>query len=228
MNKFTYQVKNMFKSKQQKEIEARMEFNQNRHAFQKYYQELDGKIKSFSKMARDAELSGNHENAVSCAKFMTKMQKTQVRVQGLLQRFEMMYSMQQLSGVMTNFSEACAKMGFNMNNNIDLKSMWKNTAEMDMALGKLDAMSEQMDMIFDSIDNGLNLNGNSDSLSGQEDSDAEANALLDQIMGRENVLKYGAAAPAQAVSNAEASPDEAKSLDDTEERLQKMLKELKD
>ena len=229
MGKFAYKMKNLFKSKEQQEIEARMEFNKNKRAFTKYYQELDVSIKNFSKMARDAELSGNHENAKSCAKFVLKLQKTQIKVQGLLQRFEMMHSMQRLTGVMSNFVEACANMGFSMDSEIDLKSMWKNTAAMDKALSKLDAMSDQMDMVFDTIDSGMNSTGQMEP--SQEESETDAEVLLDQIMGRHVAVTYpeasatAAAAPVSAADSAQAAPAE---VDDTDERLRKMREALKD
>ena len=52
MSKFTYNLKNAFKSKEQRELDARMEFNQNKRSFSKYYQELDASIKNFSQMAK--------------------------------------------------------------------------------------------------------------------------------------------------------------------------------
>ena len=217
MGKWSHKMKNMFKSPEQIEIEAKMQFNKNKRAFTKYYQELDGSIRNFSKMARDAELSGNHANAKACAGFVLKLQKTQIRVQGLLQRFEMMYSMQRLTGVMTNFMDACADMGFNMDESIDLKKMWKNTAEMDKALGKLDAMSDQMDMVFDAIDNGMS---NGEGLSTAEEHDAEAEQALDQIMGRFNDIN--APASANAASNANGGQADA----DAEEKLRSLMQNL--
>lgn len=223
MGKTAYTLKNMFKSKEKREIEARMEFNMNKRAFAKYYQELDTSIKNFSRMARDAELSGNHENAKSCVVFVMKLQKTQTKVQGLLQRFEMMYSMQRLTGVMERFVEGCARMGFSMDNSINLKNMFKNTAEMDKALTKLDAMSDQMNVIFDTIDSGMN--GTGDIISSQDETDAAAEELLNDIMGRHNAVQY--AEPAQAVP-ASAGPDApAPEADDTDERLRRMMEELK-
>ena len=224
MGKFTYKVKNMFKSQETRDIEAQMEFNKNRRAFTKYYQELDVTIKDFSKKAKEAELSGNHANAKSCAVFVLKLQRTQSKVQGLLQRFEMMHSMQRLSGVMTSFVDACTNMGYNMDSAINLKDLWKNTAEMDKAIAKLDAMADQMDQVFDTIDSGMNSNG--EEIASQEENDAEAERLLNQIMGRHNITNYpdalqqGMAEPAAMESSPEAA-------DDTDERLQKMMEDLK-
>lgn len=228
MSKTTYKIKNMFKSKEQIEVEARMRFNQNKRSFTKYYKELDDSIKNFSKMARDAELSGNHANAKSCAAFVLKLQRTQVKVQGLLQRFEMMHSMERLTGVMTNFMEACADMGFYMDDAIDLKSMWKNTAAMDMALNKLDAMSDQMETVFDTIDSGMG--SASEETMTAEETDAEADILLDKIMGRHNTINM-ASAPAtagKAAAPAAAEPAASEPIaDDTDERLRRMMQELK-
>lgn len=230
MGKLAYNLKNLFKSKEQIELEARMQFNQNKRAFNNYYRDLGESIKRFSKMAQEAELSGNHVNALSCAKFVLKLQSTQTKVQGLLQRFEMMYSMQKLTGVMSNFMTACANMGFNMDANIDLKRMWKDNAAMDKAISKLDAMSDQMDMVFDTIDAGMN-NANDESMSNSAaDSDEEASKLLNSIMGRHNAVHYNAEPDtAQAVSaptaEQEAAPDAA--ADDTDERLRKMMQDLK-
>ncbi len=222
MSKIGYKVKNAFKSKETIEVEAKMKFNQNKRAFKKYYDELDASIKNFSNMARDAELSGNHENARSCASFVVKLQKTQIKVQGLLQRFEMMYSMQRLTGVMTNFMKSCAEMGFNMDMNIDLKKMWKNTAEMDKALSKLDAMSDQMDTVFDTIDSGMNSNQNL--IASEAETEAETDRVLDQIMGRYNALQDVPQAAAQSV---QAAPQAAAAEnDDIEERLRRMKQEL--
>lgn len=222
MSKFSYKFSNLFKSKEQQEIEARMQFEKNRRSFMKYYQELDVTIKNFSKMARDAELNGNHDNAVACAKFIVKLQRTQIRVQGLLQRFEMMRSMQRLSGVYTDFVEACGKMGVSMDANIDLNSMWRNTAEMDQAIGKLDAMTESMDMVFESIDNGLS-NGMGE-LRSDSDSDADANDLLDHIMGRYNTMNTpDRQADPVAAKSAELPRD---TMDPEEAKMRKMMEEL--
>lgn len=224
MSKFTYNLKNAFKSKEQRELDARMEFNQNKRSFSKYYQELDASIKNFSQMAKEAELSGNHANAVSCATFVLKLQKTQVKVQGLLQRFEMMHSMQRLTGVMSNFVKACAEMGFSMDSNINLKNMWKNTAEMEKALGKLDAMSDQMDMVFETIDSGIS---GGQAIPGREESEDEAKNLLEQIMGRHNATVYSM--PEANVSQADLNDSQAAAepADDTDERLRRMMEELR-
>lgn len=223
MGKFAYNLKNLFKSKEQQEIEARMEFNKNKRAFAKYYQELDVTAKNFSKMAKDAELAGNHENAKSCAMFVLKLQKSQVKVQALLQRFEMMHSMSALSGVMTKFVSACTNMGYSMDSAIDLKKMWKNTAEMDKALGKLDAMSDQMDSIFDTIDSGMN--SSTDTIASKEEDEADAEHLLDQIMGRYNSTNYAGAVAAPAEQ--QDAQNAAEVNDDTDERLRKMMEDLR-
>lgn len=225
MNKFFYKMKNLFKSKEQIELEARMRFNRDRREFQRYYKELDASIKNFSKMAQDAELSGNHANAVSCAKFVTKLQKTQIRVQGLLQRFEMMFSMQRLTGVMTRFMNACTEMGFIMDRSINLKKMWKNTAEMTKALSKLDAMSEQMDMVFEAVDAGLSESG--ETPLSEEENENEAEAMLEQIMGRYNNVNIPVQAAAQTSGTANEAASPSAENSDTEERLQKMLQDLK-
>ena len=227
MGKVGYNLKNMFKSKEQIKMEAQMEFRKNKRSFEKYYSELDTSIKTFSKMAQKARMDGNEANALACAKFILKLQRTQTKVQGLLQRFEMMQKMAELSGVMSDFVKACAKMGFSMDANINLKSMWKNTAAMDQALGKLDAMTDQMDMVFDTIDAGL---GQVDGeVMDDEESDAEAAELLDKIMGRHNTTTYAperVAPAAEAVS--EGAGRGATEQDDTDERLRRMMEELKD
>lgn len=225
MGKVGYKLKNLFKSKDQIEIEARMQFEKNRRSFMKYYQELDVTMKNFSKMAVDAEKSGNHENAKACAKFVVKLQRTQIRVQGLLQRFEMMRSMQRLSGVYTDFVKACGEMGVSMDANIDLKSLWQNSAEMETAIGKLDAMSESMDMVFDSIDSGLS-NGMGEMKTADEN-DAEADELLDRIMGRDNrIHNIPADSFAEKVS-AQTGTQAKEAIDDEEEKLRKMMDELR-
>ena len=216
--KFSYTMKNLFKSKEQIEIEAKMKFNQNKRAFQKYYNDLDLSIKNFRKMAIDAEKSGNHANAVSAATFVGKLEKTQVKVQGLLQRFEMMYSMQRLTGVMSNFMGACAEMGFNMDATIDLKGMMKNSVSMEQALAKLDAMSDQMESVFDTIDGGMNA---SEEHQTQEELNFSAEEMLNKWMGNDNILN----APAAAADEA-APQEEAAEGDDTDERLRKMMQEL--
>ena len=218
-------IKDVFKSPEQKEIEARMEFNKNRRAFQKYYNDLDGSIKNFSKMAREAELSGNHENAISCATFVIKLQKTQVKVQGLLQRFEMMYNMQRLSHVMTRFVDACADMGVDMNNTIDLKGVWKSTAKIDTALGKMDQMTDLMGEVFNTVDGGL---GNSvGEYQTPDEITANAEEMLNKIMGRGNIVE----SPVPQAA-AEAAPPETKAVeqeqDDIDERLRKMKQELEE
>ena len=228
MGKLGYKMKNLFKSKEQIELEARMMFNKQQREFSRYYQELGTSIKKYSKMAEEAELQGNHANAIACAKFIGKLQKTQVKVQGLLQRFEMMHSMQRLSGVMTSFMQSCAEMGYSMDANINLKDMWKNTAAMDQAVNKLDAMSEQMDMVFDTIDQGL---GSQAGISMQEDdAETEAAELLNSIMGRRNPINSVSVpqAAAQPAAASAETPQAAAAEDDTDERLRRMMQELKD
>ncbi len=228
MSKTTYKLRNLFKSKERIEIEARMRFNQNKRAFSKYYKDLDDSIRNYSKMARDAELSGNHENARACTKFILKLQRVQVKVQGLLQRFEMMRSMQQLAGVEANFMKACADMGFYMDDAIDLKNVWKNQAAMDLALGKLDAMSDQMESVFDTIDSGMNESG--EEAMSEDEVDNEAEMLLDQIMGRHNTINTVSAPAAQQSNKAQSALEPIANetvSDDTDERLRRMMQELK-
>ena len=223
MNKTTYKIKNMFKSEAEREAEAKMKFNQTKRSFTRYYNELNTSISSFSKMARDAELSGNHENALACTNFIRKLQKTQVKVQGLLQRFEMMHSMQRLTGVMSKFMQTCAEMGFSMDDSINLKSIMKDTITMDKALSKLDAMSDQLDMVFDTIDSGMgstNMDGDF-----QEESEAETEKLLNDIMGRYNEINYTSPVAGQAAGKEQGA---SVAEDDTEERLRRMMQELKE
>ncbi len=228
MSKTTYKLRNLFKSKERIEIEARMRFNQNKRAFSKYYKDLDDSIRNYSKMARDAELSGNHENARACTKFILKLQRVQVKVQGLLQRFEMMRSMQQLAGVEANFMKACADMGFYMDDAIDLKNVWKNQAAMDLALGKLDAMSDQMESVFDTIDSGMSESG--EEAMSEDEVDNEAEMLLDQIMGRHNTINTVSAPATQQSNKAQSALEPIANetvSDDTDERLRRMMQELK-
>jgi len=222
MKKVGYKLKNLFKSKEEIELEARMMYNKQQREFNRYYKELGISIKKYEKMAEETAKSGNHQNALSCARFVLKLRKTQVRVQGLLQRFEMMRSMQQLSGVMSNFMATCAEMGLNMDANINLKDMWKNTAMMEQSLSKLDAMSEQMDEVFNAIDGGLQESGFE--METEEDLDSEASAFLDQIMGRSNALN---SIPTVQPAAAQPVQQEA-AADESSELLSKMLQELKD
>lgn len=237
MRKLTYNLQNIFKSKEQKEIEARMQFNRDRNTFKKYEKELETSIRDFTRMAEEAELHGNHQNAVTCAQFIRKLQRTQTRVQSVIQRFEMMRSAARLSSIMGTFTEACVRMGFQISENIDLKNMARNTATIEQSLEKLDTMTDQVDMIFDSIDRGM---GGSNELS-QEESEQDAEALLDSIMGRYNTVNAvgtANAAPAQAaapqavapaaqVAAPQAAAPQLAAADDTSARLNKMMEELK-
>lgn len=237
MRKLTYNLQNIFKSKEQKEIEARMQFNRDRNTFKKYEKELETSIRDFTRMAEEAELRGNHQNAVTCAQFIRKLQRTQTRVQSVIQRFEMMRSAARLSSIMGTFTEACVRMGFQISENIDLKNMARNTATIEQSLEKLDTMTDQVDMIFDSIDRGM---GGSNELS-QEESEQDAEALLDSIMGRYNTVNAvgtANAAPAQAaapqavapaaqVAAPQAAAPQLAAADDTSARLNKMMEELK-
>lgn len=237
MRKLTYNLQNLFKSKEQKEIEARMQFNRDRNTFKKYEKELETSIRDFTRMAEEAELRGNHQNAVTCAQFIRKLQRTQTRVQSVIQRFEMMRSAARLSSIMGTFTEACVRMGFQISENIDLKNMARNTATIEQSLEKLDTMTDQVDMIFDSIDRGM---GGSNELS-QEESEQDAEALLDSIMGRYNTVNAvgtanaapaqtaapQAVAPAAQVADPQAAAPQTTAADDTSARLNKMMEELK-
>ncbi len=208
----------LFKTKQQKEIEEKVAFNQKKKQFEKYYRDLDTSIKQFTKMAKDAELSGNHDNARSCIRFVQKLQQMQTKVQGLLQRFEMMWSMRQMSGVMDSFVKGCAKMGVNMSKTIDLGNLGKNMAKIEIGISQMDAMVDQMDMVFDTIDSGLG--GNEDMYANPDErANDDVEQMLDQIMGRHNAVTYPPAA--------DPGEGEAAALDDTDERLRKMMEDLK-
>lgn len=226
--KLMYKLRNMFKSKEQIELEARMMFNKQQREFNRYYKDLGASIKKYEKMAEETARSGNHQNALSCTKFVLKLRRTQVRVQGLLQRFDMMRSMQQLSNVMSNFMSTCAEMGLNMDATINLQDMWKNTAMMEQSLGKLDLMSQQMDEVFNAIDGGLQEYGAD--MDSDEDMDAEANALLDQIMGRYNDIHSTVPETpnVDAVREQAAQPAQTDESDNADERLRKMMEALRD
>ena len=222
MSGIAEKLSNLFKSKQQKELEAKMEFQRNRRSFEKYYDDLGGTIKKFKKTMQDAELSGNHANAVSCAKFVLKLQNTQTKVQGLLQRFEMMKAMQDLTGVYVKFVDACGKMGVAMGSNINLQAVWKSNASMDQAISKLDAMSDNMNMVFKTIDEGL-ADSSADSDLVNVDDEA-ALKLINQELGITNTINQPEAKAEQPVqlkktpAAEEADPDLAK--------LNDMLKNL--
>jgi hypothetical protein len=68
-SKMMYKLKNMFKSKEQIELEARMMFNRQQREFNRYYKELGASIKKYEKMAEETARNGNHQNALSCARF---------------------------------------------------------------------------------------------------------------------------------------------------------------
>ena len=96
---------------------------------------------------------------------------------------------------------------------------------MTKALSKLDAMSEQMDMVFEAVDAGLSESG--ETPLSEEENENEAEAMLEQIMGRYNNVNIPVQAAAQTsgIASEAASPSAENS--DTEERLQKMLQDLK-
>ena len=130
---------------------------------------------------------------------------------------------------------ACVEMGFDMDNKLDLKSMSKNTMALETTLSKLDAMSDQMDEVFNSLD-GMMGSTDDQGLS-DEESDAQAAALLDQIMDRHNIVSYpelsqpAAAQPVAAQPVAEqpaAEQPAANESDAIRERLLKMRQELQD
>ena len=222
MRKFLYKLKNLFKSPQQIEIESRMEFERNKRSFEKYYQELDVSAKKFSKMAREAEMSGNHANALSCVKFVQTIQRSQTKVQALIQRFEMLHHAQRLGNVFTTFAKACNDIGVAMDATIDLKGLGKTVTTMEMSLGKLDALSEGMDLVFDSIDKTLVIGMGE--LQTESESEAEAEELLDRIMGRYNtgVMQQEATVP----KNVNEASREAAANDPDEEKLRSMMEEL--
>ena len=230
MRRFFYKLKNLFKTQQQKEIEARIQFNQDWRSFERYYRQLDSTIKGFMKMAKDAELAGNHDNARTAAIFVAKLQRTQTRVQGLLQRFKMMYEMQGLAGMMTQFMEASARMGVKISSDIDIKRMMRDTVEMEKGLSMLDAMTSQMDMVFETIDSGMtsSLGLDAESQPSEEEMVSEADRLIDQIMGRHNTMTYTSAQSAQPAQPSAAQHKAPSADEDTDARIKKMLSDLDD
>ena len=224
MSKFTYKVKNLFKTPEQREIEARVEFNRTKRSFTKYYKDLDGSIANFSRMAKEAELSGNHANALSCVRFVQKLQRTQTKVQGVIQRFEMMESMRQFSGTMSKFVEVCSHMGFNIDANINIPKMLRDSVGLESALAKMDSATDQMDVIFDTIDSAMSTGEETYTSNGEMQSEAEE--MLNSIMGRENIIQYAGKEAARTGETA-GEKDAAEADDDTEEILRRMLNDLK-
>lgn len=224
MGNASYKIKNMFKSKERRELEAKILFNRQKRDFEKYYKELSAIIKEYTEKAKNTALEGNHQNALSCAKFVLRMQHTQVKVQGLLQRYQMMYSMQRLANVMTNFMDTCAKMSFKMNSDINLKKMMKSTASMDEALNNLDAMADQMDEVFNVIDGYMDKETLDPAF---ESNDAAAQQFLNQIMHIHNIQTTPDAPMAHEAPIA-SEPAVAEPSSDVAERIRRLKQELED
>ncbi len=222
MKRIAYDIRNMFKTKEQIKIESKMKYNNQKREFERYDKELSTNIKRFTKMAEETAKSGNHQNALICARFVKKLQKIQVWTQGLRQRFEMMYAMLQLSNMMGTFAYACGEMGIIMDKNFNLEKMTRNTVAMEQGLGKMDTMMAQINDMFTDIDENLG-DPNGEVLT-DEELNAEALKFLDDIMGRSNIID---SIPTVQPAAAQPVQQEA-AADESSELLSKMLQELKD
>ncbi len=207
----SYKLKNLFKSKETIELEAKMEYRRNERTFKNYSKELKRQIIKFQNMAVESERQGKHANAMTCMKFVDKLQRSDGKVDAILQRFEMMNAMMQMSDVMVKFMESCAKMGYRMKSDINLSRMMSDSTEMNKALMMMDSMSDQMESVFSSID-GFADDG--ESVEDMLDGDKLLEDRLSQLMDR------GAAAP-QGVS-----AGEQQKLDDEDAEIRRKLDSL--
>lgn len=214
MGSVMYRLKNLFKTEEQINIETTMYYRKNKRYFTRCCDELGTSIEEFRKRAYNAEISGNHGNALACTAFALKLMRTQTRIHGLLERFEMLYSMQRLAGTMSRFMEGCARMGVSIDAGISLRTMTNNSAKLAMTLNKLDVMSDQLDEVFATIDGGMGGDVISGvDISGNGISEEEVVVELNRLVGSNSLVQ---SKPGEATPN----------LDDTDKRLANMKEEL--
>ena len=225
MSKLTYELSNMFKSHEQREIEARIEFQRKKRDFQKYSKDLKTTIQEFEMMAINAEKSGNSKNALVCVAFIRKLQKTESAIEGIILRFRMIESTRRLSGIMENFARACRRMGYDLDANLNLKTAMKNTVELEKALAKMEAMSEQMGMIFDSID--ASDMGDFGEQTSEVEVTEDDRALLDKLMHRDSLENNPTASQPTRQPIIQTKEPTPESVEDEDEKLRKLIEGVK-
>lgn len=191
-------IKKIFKGKpseEERRIQAQMEYRRQERNFQRYAEELDKAVARFKQMAYEAYKKNQTENALKCAAFTEKLVSTRNKVDSVLQRFEMLQAMKNLGDMMLQFMDSCSQMGCDLKQRINIQELTTGQLQMAEGLNKLDFLSEQMEEVFNSIDDSFGLNKVSDGAY----ADPAAAATLDGI-----IREFGAPAVADPVPEAPA------------------------
>lgn len=165
-------------SEDERRIQAQTEYRRQERNFQRYAAELDKAIVRFKQMAYEAHMKNQTDNALKCAAFTTKLTNTREKVDSVLQRFEMLQAMKNISDMMLQFMDSCSQIGFDLNQRIDIKALTSGQLQMSEGLNKLDYLSEQLEDVFNSIDDSFGLTN----LSGNESADPAAVKTLNNIV----------------------------------------------
>lgn len=164
-------------SEEERRIHAQIEYRNQERNFQRYAAELDKAIDRFKTMAYEAQKKGQHDNALKCAMFTKKLINTREKVDSVLQRFEMLYAMKGIGDMMLQFMDTCASIGCDMKEKIDIQALTSGQLSMAEGLNKLDYLSDQLEQVFNAIDDSAGLPEGVNALH----SDPEAERMLADI-----------------------------------------------
>lgn len=206
--------RNWFKpriSEEERKVQARMEYQSTRRTLMSNASNLDKTIRKFKQMAYDAMQSGNKDNALELSKFIRHMTHSQQKVKRVLQRFEMLNALQNVSEIMIQFMKNCESVGINLKDGIRIDNLIRGQADMEAGLNRLDYISGQLDNVFDSIDESLGLH-TEDFAEGGSEADLQ---YLDEIVQEVEALR---SARAQAIAHNENSGNQKK-LDEIDRQL---------
>lgn len=193
--KFNFFSKFSRKSEEERRIQAQMEYRRQERNFLRYADELDKAIERFKRMAYDAFQKGQKENALKCAAFTQKLTSTREKVDSVLQRFEMLHAMKNIGDMMLQFMDSCSEIGCDLKQRINIQVLTSGQLQMAEGLNKLDYLSEQMEEVFNSIDDSFGLNKLSDGVH----ADPAAMKTLDGIL-----VEFGGQTPAEPAPEAPA------------------------
>lgn len=193
--KFNFLNKFSRKNEEERRIQAQIEYRRQERNFLRYADELDKAIERFKRMAYDAFQKGQKDNALKCAAFTQKLASTRDKVDSVLQRFEMLHAMKNIGDMMIQFMDSCSEIGCDLKQRINIQALTNGQLQMAEGLNKLDYLSEQMEEVFNSIDDSFGLNKLSDGIH----ADPAAVKTLDGILA-----EFGGQAPAEPATETPA------------------------
>lgn len=175
-------------NEQERRIEAEIAFRTQERNFKRYSTELNNSIAHFKELAYEAEQNGQHANALRAARFTRLLTATREKIEGVMQHFDLLRTLNGVGDMMVEFMNACSTLGCDLSEQIDVQALGQGEINMEKGLQRLAFMSDKVEQAFEMI------------TSGMKDPDAgitatvEDEAFLKDIMG-ENEPAIAESAP---------------------------------